>query len=352
MAKLFVKVKNEAFTIGAENKLNEKELFLFVYLWTERNYKGETKTTYDMLMHEINLFDDGNANRIKKKIKDVVKALQEKGYINVKEISKYIKITFNEPNDNFTKIEFDEFERFEEPLDLYIYACVKRWQNGYAQYSYSTWADLLERSQSRTKVIIKEAVEKGVIYKLEGAYTETSVDGRKQKKQETNTYSVKPFKSNKQEQPVVNEEVEEKPVVKEQKQPKKQALLAKDFDFETGKWFEKNTYPNVDDLEIYLLQKENAEQGDEQAKKFVDYCDRRLNGMKKSQKVAEILDENMSKAQENIDEMKWIKEERERLMKETSEENESLELYYEPLIKKVDNTDITEFLFDDDEILA
>jgi len=351
MTKLFVKVKNEAFTIGEENKLNEKELFLFVYLWMQRNYEGETNTTYEIMMDKIKLSNDKDKSRIKKAYKDTIKSLQDKGYINVEDRKKYLIVTFNEPNDNFTKIEFDEFKRFENPLDLYIYACVKRWQNGYAQYSYSVWADLLERSQSRTKVIIKEAVEKGIIYKLEGAYTNTNVEGRNQKKQETNTYSVKPFKSNKQEQPVVNEEVEEKPVVKEQKQPKKQTLLTNDFDFETGKWFEKNTYPNVDDLEIYLLQKENAEQGDEQAKKFVDYCDRRIKGMKKSQKVAEILDENMSKAQSNIDEMKWFKEEQEKMMKETSEENESLELYYEPIYKKKSNDiDITEFL--DDEMLA
>lgn len=343
MAKLFVKVKNEAFTIGAENKLNEKELFLFVYLWTERNYKGETKTTYDMLMHEINLFDDGNANRIKKKIKDVVKALQEKGYINVKEISKYIKITFNEPNDNFTKIEFDEFERFEEPLDLYIYACVKRWQNGYAQYSYSTWADLLERSQSRTKVIIKEAVEKGVIYKLEGAYTNTNVEGRKQKKQETNTYSVKPLVSEKEQS-----QVEDKPVVDESKQDKKQPLSASDFNFDTGNWFEENTFPNVDELETYLWQKEKAEQGDKQAKKFVNYCDKRLKGMKKiSKKVAETLDKNMLKAKENRNVIKY----QERMIKETSEEDESLEMYYEPIYKKKSyDVDIADIL--EDEMLA
>lgn len=351
MTKLFVKVKNEAITVGAENKLNEKELFLFVYLWTERNYKGETKTTYDMLMDGIKLSNDKDKSRIKKAYKDTIKSLQDKGYINVDDKKKYLLITFNEPTDNFTKIEFDEFKRFKEPLDLYIYACVKRWQNGYAQYSYSVWADLLERTGRRAKDIIKEAVDKGVIYKQEGTYTETSVDGRKQKKQETNTYSVKPFKLNEQEQPVVEEEIEEKPVVKEQKQPKKQTLSTKDFNFETGKWFEKNTYPNVDDLEIYLLQKENAEQGDEQAKKFVDYCNRRLNGMKKRPKVAEILDENMSKAQENIDQMKWIKEEQEKMMKETSDEDESLELFYKPRSKKVDRTDITNILFDD-EILA
>ncbi|MDO7487018.1 hypothetical protein Q5O89_16745 [Peribacillus frigoritolerans] len=69
MTKLFTKVPNEAFTVGAERKLSDKELYLLIYLSTEKNYKGVTTVSYDAMANEINLYDDSKESRLKRKLK-------------------------------------------------------------------------------------------------------------------------------------------------------------------------------------------------------------------------------------------------------------------------------------------
>ena len=183
---LFTMVSNEAFIAGAERKLNDKELYLLIYMSTEKNYKDEAIISYDVVFGETNLFDDKNRSRHKTKTKAVAESLHEKGYINLEDKGKYMKVAFNHIEDNFTQIFHSDFEKCKDnTMNLYILGCVAKWRDG-AVYAYSVWAELLEVNRRRAIELVDDAVSNNIIYKLEGKWDSKN-------HQQTNKYSINPF---------------------------------------------------------------------------------------------------------------------------------------------------------------
>lgn len=294
MAELYMKISNESVTLDSERKLNDKELYLYAFLQSKKGWNGEVLMAYDILIGEIVLFDDKNEGRLKKKIRETVNSLEAKGYLNVQHSDKYFKATFEEVADNFTSITFGEVERIKDPLDFYIFTCVKRWNR--AKYSFSIWAELIGKSESRTKSIIKSAVDRGIIYRLIGSYSEEEVNGYR--RQDSNTYCTTPFKV---------EEIEQ--------QPKKKEMTVEDVleteegkskfpDYKLGQWFTKNLLGFYDFLEYYK-RKEDADAGDELAKEFVEHCEKEIEKqLKKKGVIPATTKTNLENAKEKLNQEK------------------------------------------------
>lgn len=172
--------------------LTENELFMYCYLYTLRTYENLVLTNYNLLSVENKLYKNQSDN--KKEIKSCIDSLREKQLINVEEKNKLLIITFVFEEKGHVQITYDKFRSFTKPRDLYIYVAVSKWeQMGGAKYSNNDWADLLDITREYAIEVITDACQRGIIYKQVGTYIGELIGGRNQKRQEKNTYSIKPF---------------------------------------------------------------------------------------------------------------------------------------------------------------
>ncbi|MDO7487019.1 hypothetical protein Q5O89_16750 [Peribacillus frigoritolerans] len=207
---------------------------------------------------------------------------------------KYMKASsFPDVPDNFTKIYHDDFQRIDNTIDLYIFACVRKWKNG-AKYSYAEWSEMLGCTERYAVELIKGAVENKIIYKLEGDFNNGWV-GAGQLKQDVNIYLTKPFlMSEKQEQ------IEKQ--VKNDAQTKNVAITLDEMefaDYRVGNWFDKKAFADEKDYHEYFNRKEEASKGDERAEKFVKHCESRIEQWlsHKNDQVRKIVAEKLAKVE-------------------------------------------------------
>lgn len=293
---------NSLVEVESKNKLSVEELFLYSYLWSERTFENRTKTSIDIMNEDVLLMKDKKEN--KKRVKEALNVLQDKELIVIKEKGKVLNIEFNVTNEDkqngYVSVSYEKFRQL-KPIEFYIYVATAKWKDG-AKYSYSTWAKLLVLKERRTIDVITEAVEKNIIYKLEGAYQDAIVNGRTQKKQDMNIYSTMPFLISEKQETKKKKVISEKPQTQKPSKTSSKTQTSKlseaDFpNYAVGNWFEK--YVKQTDLEEYFFRKGQAEQGDTTVIRFVEYCESRFPEWQnnRSEKVRGIFKDNYDKAE-------------------------------------------------------
>lgn len=295
----YINLSNSLLEVDSNNRLNVEELYLFSYLWTERTYENRVKTSIDILNEDVELLKDKKQN--KKRVIGTLESLKEKQLINVEEKGKMLIVIFApHKEEGYTGVTYNKVEKL-NPTDFYIYVMVAKWNDG-ARYSYTEWAELLDCSESTAKRAIKKAVEAGIIYKLEGGFNNGWVSTG-QLKQDVNLYSVNPILTS----------VKEEKIKKDTKTVKEVAPTYEEMEFveyKVGNWFDKNKFAENKDYDEYLYRKKQADNGDEKAKKFAEYCEGRIEGWSnhKNPDVRKIVKDKLEKAQERFESTKNVKE--------------------------------------------
>jgi hypothetical protein len=254
-----------------------------------------------------------NKNSILRSLKSLIKkeVFIIENDIDVDDIKKntIIKLTINDKKlsntdvrdgkfKNFAKLGFVEFTKFKNSKECFIYYVVKKWDQG-AIYSYGQWAETLQCSVASAKRYIKGVVDNKIIYVIIGAHTSELVAGRNQKKQEANTYSIKPFSKFEE---VEAEDYEATEFVKDKKAEKaitEQLNVIEQTEKDGHNWHVKAEL-TVDDFVVYLTT------DDEDLKKTAK---KRIDIISKTEKGKYVMDDLMSKAKEQL------KKEKEKLEK-------------------------------------
>lgn len=178
------------------------------------------------------------------------------------------------------------------------------------EFSLSQWGTLLELSRPQTISKLKRVIDKGIICKREGKYTDEEVR-KNQKKQEKNIYYL----------PIVKEKVEqkEKDVAKQVTTSSKETVqivqennnISADNEQEEKRehnWYVKGSQLTANDFYIYLTT------NDEKIKK---HAEARINAIAKNEKGKYIVESLMREAQEKVKDEKR-KAEREMLKQMTN----------------------------------
>ncbi|QWI10072.1 hypothetical protein [Bacillus mycoides] len=305
---MFIKIYNSFITGKSKNKLTENELFIYCYLYTLRTYENSVLTSYNLLSVENKLYKNQSDN--KKEIKSCINSLREKQLIKIEEKNKLLTITFSFQEKGHVQTTYDKFRSFTKPRDLYVYVAVSKWeQKGGAKYSNNDWAGLLDITREYAIEVIADACERGIIYKKVGTYTGNLIDGRNQKVQEKNTYSIKPFINEKSK--VDNGEskaefrlVEEIPTT---------SNFDLDFEEELHNWNNTNDL-TVDDF-VYYLKNLND-------KEIKEMCEKKINRILfKNNKFKFVMEKYVKEAEEIItSDKRKNKEKEENLFNETIKE--------------------------------
>lgn len=291
----YINISNSLVEIENENRLNIDELYVFSYLWTERTYENRVKTTIEILNDDVELLKTKKDN--KKRIEQNLKSLEDKGLINIEDKDRMLIINFAPHKvEGYTGVSYEKIRQL-NPNDFYIYVLVAKWKDG-ASYSYENWAVILNCSERTAKRMIKKAVEDKVIYKLEGTYNGWVSKG--QKKQDVNTYSIKPF--------LISERQEQ--IKKEVKKTETQNFISLNeiefVEFRTGNWFDKENFPNDKDYDEYFLRKKQAEKGDEVAQRFIKHCENRIESLinNNNDEIKRIAKDKLEKAEQRFNKEK------------------------------------------------
>ena len=202
-------------------------------------------------------------------------------------------ISFCKIEGGYEPITYEKFRSFSDIYDYYIYVCVVRTKEKMVEFSLSQWETLLELSRPQTISKLKRVIEKGIICKREGKYTDEEVAGRKQKKQEKNIYYL----------PQVKEKVEQKENVANkpatssdnnvQVVQENNNISADNEQEETREhnWYVKGSQLTPHDFYIYITT------NDEKLKK---QAEARINAIFKNEKGKYVVESLMKEAQEKI----------------------------------------------------
>ncbi|WP_155894711.1 hypothetical protein [Bacillus sp. 37MA] len=250
-----------------------------------RNELGASWISHDLVQHTTNLLNDKTSSRHIAKVKTIAQSLESKGYIKiVEDEDRYMRVEYiDRVNKNFTKVCHSEFERLNNPYDLYTYVSVKKWEKG-AVYPYSIWCGLLGVKEKRAIAIIKDAIERKVIYKMDGNW-----NGMNSK--DPNTYSTKPFVKKLSEL--------EETAVAEEKSPVVQKIIEEEKVHDVlsiaehnHQWFNKQrTDYTVDDFVVYLTTDD---------KKIITAAEKAIARVSKSDKGKWIMENLRSEAEAQI----------------------------------------------------
>jgi hypothetical protein len=292
---MYIKIYNTFTNFNSEQKLNANELYLYSYLYTLQTYENKVYTDIDLLSQLI-IFNSKKSQNIKK-IKELLQSLKQKQIIQFNDTennNELMIISFCTIEGGYEPISYEKFRSFNDVYDYYIYVCVARTKEKKVEFSLSQWESLLELSKPTTIQKLQQAIDKGIILKREGKYTDEEIAGRKQKKQEKNIYYL----------PIVKEKVEqkEKDVAKQVTTSSKETVqtvqennnISTDNEQEETRehnWYVKGSQLTVNDFYIYLTT------NDEKLKKQAEF---RINMISKNEKGKYIVESLMAEAQEKV----------------------------------------------------
>lgn len=295
---LFMMIFDKTITEGETFHLNEQELYLYGLLRRKQNLESYTETSIAFLEMTSPLKFSSSPQRSHNQIKDLLMSMKAKGVIRInateeqKENHKpndYLKIDFVNLISGYTKVPFSEFDSFEVMSDFYIYVAVTRWKSGVFTSSYGRWADILQISERYAIAKVKGAIERKVIYKNIGDYTESKIGG--QKTQKVNSYSANRFPKEAQSNITKAQDTikanEEFHNAREQITDEEQKMMAVTKVFATKEdHLKRNIFPSVEDYVYYI--RTIAEIRDRERSKleeqFLRIADERIAGMKKNEK--------------------------------------------------------------------
>lgn len=320
--KKFVAIPNRVFAFESNSFLTNDEIEVFYQLCVNATARNPRLAKVNVaLLNDIIEFDISNSSRSKKRVRDALLCLQEKGYIKMAfsdsglKNTTYLEVSLPAPTDQlykekvksgswtymgFTKVTDEMYERAEtiDQLKVLIYVDWRSFSQAEEEVkyaiSYKEWEAVLGVSHATAVNIIKDCEREGLIYVKHGQYY-TTLDG--QVRQETNEYSIK-------------EPSERKPVdLAKQLELSShfESLRQKSSERRKHNWFDIDAYINEDDMYIFLttscsVLKESAE--------------RRSGNIRQSGK-GQSLDDALAKAQNRIE-----REEKDRRLQQQRDEEE------------------------------
>lgn len=315
----FMMIFDKLITENEEVHLSEVELYLYSLLKRKQNLEGVTETSISFLIQTSPIEFASSLQRSKSAITCNLLSLIEKKVIQIfnndGEIlqtfkpNDLIKIKFGTSNGGFTKIVFSKFDSIETMSDFYIYVAVERWKNsgnGKFNCSYGRWGNILQMSERHAIDKVNEAIEKKVIYKNIGDYSNEKVGG--QKRQVLNQYSTSPFttkeKSNKSLNKESDEANEEFHANREHGENEFTNILEVSQVFKTYKDdLNRNIYPSIDDYVFYLRVKASLEVREPQANEiqFMTIAEKRIERMKNNKKFKQDIETAKNVLENNRD---------------------------------------------------
>ncbi|MGE7219640.1 hypothetical protein ACQKJC_24700 [Priestia koreensis] len=192
--------------------LEDESVYLYSFLYTMRMYDDCIRTNIDIINQSMpirfNKSDTLNKQRILNRLKEL---LDKKVFIVENDISigdiknntllelsvnnlelsndgvdEEKKITDPNKHQNYTdRITYKKFLDFDKVQDMYIYYVTSKWKSGF-KCSYSNWAKILGKDERSAIRIIKDVVQREIIYKNIGEYHNT-------REQNVNIYKIVPF---------------------------------------------------------------------------------------------------------------------------------------------------------------
>ncbi|PEL13775.1 hypothetical protein [Bacillus sp. AFS017336] len=212
----FVRAYNPFSSAKSKFHLTEDEFYIYSFLFTYRGHDNSIRTCIytinDLLPVKFVKGDSKNMGKIKEVILSLIDKKVFISHRNNEDLKNHstLEFTINDMeimNDgvsenkqvdednkfmNYSMIPYTKLLEFSSARDLYIYYVVSKWETG-CKLSYSSWGNILGVNTRSAIRIIDDAVERGVIYKNIGNYSDSTVDGRNQKQQDSNVYKITPF---------------------------------------------------------------------------------------------------------------------------------------------------------------
>ncbi|MBE2924755.1 hypothetical protein HPJ95_09620 [Anoxybacillus flavithermus] len=308
---MYIKIYNVFTQYNHEQKLNVNELYFYSQLATLQTHENKVYINIDLLAQLI-IFNSKKSQN-KQKIKELLQSLKQKQIIqfnDTKNNNELMIISFCTIEGGYEPIPYEKFRSFSDVYEYYIYVCVARTKENMVEFSLSQWETLLELSRPQTISKLKRVIDKGIICKREGKYTDEEVR-KNQKKQEKNIYYL----------PSAKEKIEqkEKDVAKQVTTSSKETVqtvqennnISADNEQEEKRehnWYVKGSQLTANDLYIYLTT------NDEKLKK---QAEARINAISKNEKGKYIVESLMKEAQEKVKDEKR-KQEQEMLKQMTN----------------------------------
>lgn len=185
---MYIKIYNVFTQFNHKQKLNVNELYFYSQLATLQTHENKVYINIDLLA-QIVIFNSKKSQNIKK-IKELLQSLKQKQIIqfnDTKNNNELLIISFCTIEGGYEPIPYEKFRSFSDVYEYYIYVCVARTKENMVEFSLSQWGTLLELSRPQTISKLKRVIDKGIICKREGKYTDEEVR-KNQKKQEKNIY--------------------------------------------------------------------------------------------------------------------------------------------------------------------
>lgn len=309
---MYIKIYNVFTQFNHKQKLNVNELYFYSQLATLQTHENKVYINIDLLA-QIVIFNSKKSQNIKK-IKELLQSLKQKQIIqfnDTKNNNELMIISFCTIEGGYEPIPYEKFRSFSDVYEYYIYVCVARTKENMVEFSLSQWGTLLELSRPQTISKLKRVIDKGIICKREGKYTDEEVR-KNQKKQEKNIYYL----------PGAKEKIEqkEKDVTETSATSSKETVQTvqenditnanneQEQEQREHKWYVKGSQLTANDLYIYLTT------NDEKLKK---QAEARINAISKNEKGKYIVKSLLGKAQEKVKDEKR-KAEREMLKQMTN----------------------------------
>ncbi|MGG3892502.1 hypothetical protein [Geobacillus stearothermophilus] len=292
---MYIKIYNVFTQFNHEQKLNVNELYFYSQLATLQTHENKVYTNIDLLAQLI-IFNSKKSQNIKK-IKELLQSLKQKQIIqfnDTKNNNELMIISFCTIEGGFEQIDYEIFRSFNDVYDYYIYVCVARTKEKMVEFSLSQWETLLELSRPQTISKLKRVIDKGIICKREGKYTDEEVR-KNQKKQEKNIYYLRAKEKVEQKEKDVAKQVTTSSKETVQVVQENNNISADNEQEETREhnWYVKGSQLTTDDFYVYLTT------NDEKLKKQAEF---RINAIRKNEKGKYIVESLMKEAQEKLKE--------------------------------------------------
>jgi len=311
----FIKIDNTFMTPSENDHLNIKELYIYCYLYKEKNIEGVTNTSIALINDFINIKFTKRKDRNVEVIKATLTSLWLKEVIDITSVdgtepkkfnsNDSLVITFTKnSNTGYTQLPIKKFKLFQYPSDLYIYSAVARWVNStkHVKYSYFEWSQILKVSEKTAKNYVNAAIDRRIVYKDIGDYIDPSVNY-----QRVNKYSIEPFKKEEKsmstkiwENGKANKAFRESFVIHSKKSFLNRTIeIFKTYTDDLGR----QIYPDVSDFLYYFnirnkLEQDNASVLETQ---FVVIAERRIEQLSNNPKFKENINEAIKLNKMGID---------------------------------------------------
>ncbi|GGJ77140.1 hypothetical protein GGR02_003025 [Anoxybacillus voinovskiensis] len=339
---MYIKIYNVFTQFNHEQKINANELYLYSYLYTLQTYENKVYTNIDLLTQLIP-FNSKKSQNIKK-IKEILDSLKCKHIIQFNDVSsnnEILIIQFQNIDGGYEPITYEKFRSFSDVYDYYIYVCVARTKEKMVEYSISQWETLLELSRPQTVAKLRMVIDKGIICKREGKYTDEEARNG-QKKQEKNVYYI-PVKEKDVAKQVTTSQKEIVQTVQENNNTK---VKENQCQTETRQhnWYEHGS--TLDEYDFYVYMTTN----DEKLKKAAE---KRIRALEKSEKGKYIVEQLKKSAEHRVkdEKQKAEKENMKHMKNAVRMKNSDIVEVDEKNIDRIDVNDVESIFYSTNEYL-